>query len=432
MIRSSVREATSTTATRPANSQVKTAVRPSAVKSAWSMPPQSGIGSCPCSCPGVRVVEDEGLARLGDGDRRAAVGPEVHVVRVDDRDAVTVRAGPRVDRRDRVPDVVGRVEHLHVVGGDDVLDLLARRELVDLLERGRVDDPDLAGPAVRHVDQRPRRRPRRGSASRRRPRSTRWPGRPPAACPAARPPRAWSVRRSSAAGSRDDVAVEWGAAWSASCAGAEVQPASTARASGRPRAAHACLPSPGPLLDHRIRPPCQPSGRPGKVSRRVGEDAAVDDRALLRTAADRLEALAARTTAGDWRAGGLLATRPEVIAHRERRTARSGPSTWPRRAPAPRAWIAALSPAVGPPLAGLAAARRPTPPRSSRRLRPWRGCCSSDCPERAHPAERLVDREHERDEEDQRRRARSRARAPAVGRAGSGRRRRRPGRRAPG
>ncbi len=40
-----------------------------------------------------------------------------------------------------------------------------------------------------------------------------------------------------------------------------------------------------------------------------------DAAALLRTAADRLEALAARTTAGDWRAAGLLATRPEVVAH---------------------------------------------------------------------------------------------------------------------
>ncbi len=40
-----------------------------------------------------------------------------------------------------------------------------------------------------------------------------------------------------------------------------------------------------------------------------------DAGALLRAAADRLEALAARTTSGDWRTGGLLATRPEVVAH---------------------------------------------------------------------------------------------------------------------
>jgi hypothetical protein len=72
----------------------------------------------------------------------------------------------------------------------------------------------------------------------------------------------------------------------------------------------------------------------------------MDDRALLRTAADRLEQLTARTTTGDWRIGGLLATRPEVIAHRDGDTehvaeARAGSA----------AWITALSPAVGAPLA---------------------------------------------------------------------------------
>ena len=83
----------------------------------------------------------------------------------------------------------------------------------------------------------------------------------------------------------------------------------------------------------------------------------MDDRALLRTAADRLDRLAARTTPGDWRTGGLLATRPEVIAHRDAGTehvaeARAGSA----------AWITALSPAVGPPLAAWlrAAAESPT------------------------------------------------------------------------
>ncbi|TFV87365.1 hypothetical protein [Blastococcus sp. CT_GayMR16] len=72
----------------------------------------------------------------------------------------------------------------------------------------------------------------------------------------------------------------------------------------------------------------------------------MDDRALLRTTADRLDRLAARTTAGDWRTGGLLASRPEVIAHSHGATehvaeARAGSA----------GWIIALSPAVGPPLA---------------------------------------------------------------------------------
>ena len=67
------------------------------------------------------------------------------------------------------------------------------------------------------------------------------------------------------------------------------------------------------------------------------------------TAADRLEHLAARTTPGDWRLGGLLATRPEVVAHRPDGStehvaeARAGSA----------AWITALSPAVAGPLAAL-------------------------------------------------------------------------------
>ena len=83
----------------------------------------------------------------------------------------------------------------------------------------------------------------------------------------------------------------------------------------------------------------------------------MDDRALLRTAADRLEQLAGRTTPGDWRTGGLLASRPEVIAHSDGATehvaeARAGTA----------AWITALSPAVAPSLAAWlrAAAEAPS------------------------------------------------------------------------
>jgi hypothetical protein len=71
-----------------------------------------------------------------------------------------------------------------------------------------------------------------------------------------------------------------------------------------------------------------------------------EDRDLLRTAAERLEVLAARTTPGIWRLGGLLATRPEVIAH--------GPDGGTEHVAEARAgtaaWIAALSPAVAGPL----------------------------------------------------------------------------------
>jgi hypothetical protein len=69
--------------------------------------------------------------------------------------------------------------------------------------------------------------------------------------------------------------------------------------------------------------------------------------AELRTAADRLEALAARSTSGDWRVGGLLASRPEVVAH-----GADGGTEHVAEARARSAeWIAALSPAVAAPLA---------------------------------------------------------------------------------
>ena len=71
----------------------------------------------------------------------------------------------------------------------------------------------------------------------------------------------------------------------------------------------------------------------------------MSERDLLRTAADRLERLAARSTPGDWRAGGLLATRPDVIAHRE-----GGTEHVAEARASSAAWISALSPAVGPPL----------------------------------------------------------------------------------
>jgi len=87
----------------------------------------------------------------------------------------------------------------------------------------------------------------------------------------------------------------------------------------------------------------------------------VDETHLLRTAADRLEALAARTTPGEWRLGGLLASRPEVIAH--------SPDGGTEHVADARArtgeWIAALSPAVAPALCAWlrqAADRQPVAP----------------------------------------------------------------------
>ena len=80
---------------------------------------------------------------------------------------------------------------------------------------------------------------------------------------------------------------------------------------------------------------------------------------LLRAAAQRLDTLAARTTPGEWRTAGLLASRPEVVAdlpgggteHVAEARARS------------TEWIVALSPALAAPLAAWlrAAADDPEP-----------------------------------------------------------------------
>ena len=76
---------------------------------------------------------------------------------------------------------------------------------------------------------------------------------------------------------------------------------------------------------------------------------AEDSATLLRSVADRLDRLAAGSTAGDWRPAGLLATRPEVVAHR----ADGGTEHVAEARSASAAWITALSPAVAAPLSAL-------------------------------------------------------------------------------
>ncbi len=83
----------------------------------------------------------------------------------------------------------------------------------------------------------------------------------------------------------------------------------------------------------------------------------MSDADVLRGAADRLERLAARTTGGDWRTSGLLASRPEVIAHRP-----DGSTEHVAEArAASAAWITALSPAIAAPLVGLLRAEAGSP-----------------------------------------------------------------------
>jgi hypothetical protein len=68
---------------------------------------------------------------------------------------------------------------------------------------------------------------------------------------------------------------------------------------------------------------------------------------VLLEAARRLEELAARTTPGDWRLAGMLASRPEVVAHKPDGSTEHVAEA--RRNTA--AWIMSLSPAVAGPLA---------------------------------------------------------------------------------
>ncbi|MHA6795950.1 hypothetical protein ACVGVM_20905 [Pseudonocardia bannensis] len=71
---------------------------------------------------------------------------------------------------------------------------------------------------------------------------------------------------------------------------------------------------------------------------------AADSASVLLAAADTLERLADRATAGRWAVGGLLATRPEVIAHRE-----DGSTEHVAEARAASAgWIVTLSPQTAP------------------------------------------------------------------------------------
>ena len=98
-----------------------------------------------------------------------------------------------------------------------------------------------------------------------------------------------------------------------------------------------------------VTQPVGEPGVPGEASGTPGDDVQVDSDALLTTAADRLEALAARSTPGEWRPAGLLATRPEVVALRPDGSTRHVAEARADSA----AWITALSPAVAGPLAAL-------------------------------------------------------------------------------
>ena len=287
-----------------------------------------------------------------------------------------MRAGLRVDRGDRVADVVGRVERLHVVGRDDVLHLAARRELVDHLEGGRVDHPDLARAAVRHVDQRLRGRPAAGlsmpGAGRRR---RRWPGRSPAACRAARST-AGVVGAALVGGGRDVDAAAGGGRGSDSSVGRAERAAGEQgerQRDGREPPARAACHRPGPL----VRPPNQRHPPDAHAGWRARENVCHGRPRPPADGGRPARGLAARTTARR-----LADRRPAGHPSRgDRAPRRDGtvPSTWPRPAPAPRPG-SAPSPPPSAHRWPTGSAGRPTRRRSSRPPRPWPGCCSSGCP----------------------------------------------------
>ncbi|MGY1619699.1 hypothetical protein ACI797_23405 [Geodermatophilus sp. SYSU D00691] len=78
----------------------------------------------------------------------------------------------------------------------------------------------------------------------------------------------------------------------------------------------------------------------------------------IRRAADRVEEVARQAPRGDWRVGGLLASRPEVVAHRPDGATEHVAEVRARSA----RWIVGLSPAVAGPLAAwLRSAARSEP-----------------------------------------------------------------------
>ena len=102
---------------------------------------------------GVRVSEVEPMQPFGDDDRVAAVGGEVHVVGVVDRDRCSRLARARIDRREAVAEVVRHVQRLQVPAGHDVLGERTDVEVLDHAVGAGVDHVDRCALAVRDVDQ---------------------------------------------------------------------------------------------------------------------------------------------------------------------------------------------------------------------------------------------------------------------------------------
>ena len=102
----------------------------------------------------MRIPEIEARQPLGDDDGVAPVGREVHVVGILDCERSARLPVTGIDRRQAVADVVGDVERLQVVAGDDMLGQQPDPEVLDDLVRARIDHVDRRAVAVGNVDER--------------------------------------------------------------------------------------------------------------------------------------------------------------------------------------------------------------------------------------------------------------------------------------
>ena len=100
----------------------------------WSTP-RHGVDTDFTSAKVCASRKSSRCIALGDDDRVAAVGREVHVVRIVDRNRPCRLPRLRIDLGQRVAGVVRDVEVLQVVRGDDVLRQSSDREVVDDLVR---------------------------------------------------------------------------------------------------------------------------------------------------------------------------------------------------------------------------------------------------------------------------------------------------------
>ena len=106
----------------------------------------------------LRVAEIKPLARFGDNNRGAAVGCEVHIVGVIDRNILPRFAGYWIDGCHAAVvssfSVIIDPESFQIPGRNNVLRMNADTEFVDDFIGRRIDHPDIVRTTVRHINAR--------------------------------------------------------------------------------------------------------------------------------------------------------------------------------------------------------------------------------------------------------------------------------------